>query len=109
MNAPLYTCQGCGAQLSLAQLQGTDCPYCRAAFPHHARAVEHAALVQKVMADNMAAVGMPVMHGAHLQIAAVHHQVNDAVRRTTQAIGIAVAASIALAVGGVVLSAVLLP
>jgi len=38
MSPPVYTCHGCGAQLSLDHLRGTDCPYCRAAFPHHGRA-----------------------------------------------------------------------
>lgn len=57
MTSELYTCPNCGASLSLAQLRGTDCPFCKAVFPHHARAVEQAALVQQVMAQQMAAQG----------------------------------------------------
>lgn len=54
MSASPRTCPTCGAHLSLEQLRGTDCSYCRTAFAHHARAVEHAALVEKVMAENIA-------------------------------------------------------
>lgn len=49
MSADLYRCGTCGASLSLEQLRGTDCPFCKQAFPHHARAVEQAALVNQVM------------------------------------------------------------
>ncbi len=51
MNGELHRCTTCGASLSLDQLRGTDCPFCRTAFPHHARAVEHAALVNHVLAQ----------------------------------------------------------
>lgn len=124
MSSPLYTCQGCGAQLSLAQLRGTDCPYCRAAFPHHARAVEQAALVQQVMAQSFglppAAVGAlpvygqspppmlygaPVVYGQMAQLHAVGPQFQEAMRRTQRAIVIGVVASVALTVLGVLVSA----
>ena len=54
MSAPLYRCDTCGASLSLEQLRGTDCPFCKTAFPHHARAVEHAKMVNQVLAQQMA-------------------------------------------------------
>jgi hypothetical protein len=59
MSAPgnLYSCPTCGASLSLEQLRGTDCPFCHTVFPHHGRAVEQAALVNQVMAQQMAQQG----------------------------------------------------
>lgn len=53
MSAPgdLYRCANCGASLSLEQLRGTNCPFCSQVFPHHGRAVEHAALVNQIMAQ----------------------------------------------------------
>lgn len=56
MSAAVSSCKGCGAPLSLAHLRGTECPYCRLAFPHQARAVEQAALVQQVMNQHLNAV-----------------------------------------------------
>jgi hypothetical protein len=50
----LYRCPTCGASLSLEQLRGTDCPFCKTVFPHHARAAEHASLVNQVMAQQIA-------------------------------------------------------
>lgn len=110
MSAPLYSCPHCGANLSLAQLRGTDCPYCRSAFPHHARAVEHAALVNQVMAQNMAAFavsapivpmipGVPVTFGSvHVANANVAAHI-EAARRVNNAIAGAVALAIASAIG----------
>ncbi len=40
---PVQNCAGCGAGLTLDHLRGTDCPYCKMVFPHHARAVEQLA------------------------------------------------------------------
>jgi sulfite exporter TauE/SafE len=45
----LYRCPTCGASLSLDDLRGTDCKYCKTVFPHHARAAQHAVLVNQVM------------------------------------------------------------
>ncbi|MFO0734514.1 MAG: hypothetical protein U0270_01480 [Labilithrix sp.] len=56
MSASPRLCPTCGAHLSLDQLRGTDCPYCRTVFARHARAVEHSALVEQVMARNVASV-----------------------------------------------------
>lgn len=50
----LYRCPTCGASLSLEQLRGTDCPFCKTVFPHHGRANEQAALVNQIMAQQMA-------------------------------------------------------
>ena len=53
----LYSCPTCGASLSLEQLRGTDCPFCHTVFPHHGAAVQHAALVNQVMAQQFQAQG----------------------------------------------------
>jgi hypothetical protein len=47
----LYRCPTCGASLSLEQLRGTDCPFCHTVFPHHGAAVQQAALVNQVLAQ----------------------------------------------------------
>lgn len=59
MSAPgnLYSCSTCGASLSLEQLRGTDCPFCHTVFPHHGQAVQHAALVNQIMAQQFHAQG----------------------------------------------------
>ncbi len=44
-------CASCGAGLTLDQMRRTDCPYCNVVYPHHARAVEQAALVNQIMAQ----------------------------------------------------------
>lgn len=66
MNPDLYRCPTCGASLSLDQLRGTDCPFCKTVFPHHARAVEQAKLVNQVMAQQAgwAAPQVPMQYGA---------------------------------------------
>jgi len=51
MTRDAMRCTTCGANLSLEELRGTTCPYCKTAFPHHAQAVQHAALVNQIMAD----------------------------------------------------------
>lgn len=53
----LYSCPTCGASLSLEQLRGTNCPFCNTVFPHHGAAVQHAALVNQVMANNFHQAG----------------------------------------------------
>jgi len=50
MNA-VQRCGSCGAGLTLDQMRRTDCPYCNVVYPHHARAVEQAALVNQIMAQ----------------------------------------------------------
>jgi hypothetical protein len=50
----LQRCTTCGAGLTLDHLRGTGCPYCKTVFPHHARAVEHAALVGQIMNQQLA-------------------------------------------------------
>ncbi len=53
----LYRCSTCGASLSLEQLRGVQCPFCNTVFPHHGAAVQHAALVNQVMANNFHQAG----------------------------------------------------
>ena len=49
----LQRCSSCGAGLTLDHLRGTECPYCKVVFPHLAQAVQHAALVNQIMANQM--------------------------------------------------------
>ena len=49
------TCTNCGAALSLQDLSRPNCPYCGQVLQHHARAAEHAALVNQVLAQQMGA------------------------------------------------------
>ena len=104
MSSPLTTwsCQYCGANLSLDQLRGTDCPYCRSAFPHHARAVEHAALVHQVMAQNMvhlaATLPAPYLPAVHIDAGAVRRMNNGIAATVFVAIAVSVAFTIACAV-----------
>ena len=49
----LQRCNSCGAGLTLEHMRGTECPYCKVVFPHHAQAVGHAALVNQIMAQQM--------------------------------------------------------
>lgn len=48
-NAGIQRCQTCGANLSVHDLTRDDCPYCRTALPHRARAQQQAALVQEIL------------------------------------------------------------
>ncbi len=120
MSPPIYTCHGCGAPLSLDHLRGTDCPYCRAAFRHHARAVEHAALVQRVMHDNIvatspwrvggAAAPAVATYGVDSILTAAHlAEATLAARRVGRTIAVVVAVSVSLSVLGVVLCSLFLP
>ena len=107
--SPVATCATCGAHLSIDHLRGTDCPYCRTAFPHHARAVEHAAVVNQVLAQNMVmAQNMAAAWTAAIPTVVPFVQVDQAMRRTQQAIAMAVGVAIAIGVLGVVLCAVFL-
>ncbi len=64
MNKPLQTCPQCGANLTLDDLRGTNCPYCRTALPHHARAAEQAALVNQMLAQQGVNYQVPYQYGA---------------------------------------------
>ncbi|MEZ4220987.1 MAG: hypothetical protein R3B13_08660 [Polyangiaceae bacterium] len=48
-------CEHCGANLSLEDMTRPNCPYCHNVLKHHARAAEHAVLVNKVLADRIGA------------------------------------------------------
>jgi len=51
MTYPNLRCTHCGANLTPQDMQNPDCPYCKTALPHHARAAEHAQLVSNMLAD----------------------------------------------------------
>jgi hypothetical protein len=48
-------CPHCGANLSLQDMTRPNCPYCQNVLAHHARAAEHAALVNRVLDDRIRA------------------------------------------------------
>ena len=66
MSQSVATCEHCGAALSLDDLRGHDCPYCRTVLAHHARAAEQAALVNHMMAQRGLAPVVPYAYGADL-------------------------------------------
>jgi hypothetical protein len=55
---PLQRCTHCGANLGVDDLRGTNCRYCGTALAHHARAAEHAALVNQVLNQQLQARGL---------------------------------------------------
>lgn len=52
-------CPTCGANLSLHDMTRPNCPYCNNVLPHHARAAEHAALVNQVLDQRIGQYGGP--------------------------------------------------
>ncbi len=54
-------CETCGANLSLEDMTRPNCPYCHNVLKHHARAAEHAALVNQMLDQRIGAQypGMP--------------------------------------------------
>lgn len=100
--APLQRCAHCGANLSLDDLRGTTCRYCGTVLPHHARAAEHAAVVNQVLNQQFQARGLapaspvvpyqygapPAPHGA--MPAVVAHNIDQSVRRSMATILIVV-------------------
>lgn len=48
-------CAHCGANLSLEDLTRPNCPYCKNVLAHHARAAEHAVLVNKILDQRIGA------------------------------------------------------
>jgi hypothetical protein len=61
-------CNHCGATLSLDDLTRPNCPYCKQVLPHHARAAEHAALVNRVLDERIRAQYPGTPQGAVPQI-----------------------------------------
>lgn len=109
MSQPM-SCGHCGANLALEDMKRPNCPYCGTVLPHHARAAEHAALVNKVLEQRIGAQypGMPpgqipqIGHhfGAPMQglEAFQHRQVDQAVRRAGWAVAVAVIVPVVLLV-----------
>ena len=116
--ADALQCQTCGATLSLQDMANPNCPYCHNVLKHHARAAEHAALVNQVLRDQIGAQypGMPpgqipqigYQFGAPMtpgfeQFQA--QQMNQAVRRAGWITVVAVAVPLLLVLGMVVAGA----
>jgi len=113
------TCPHCGANLSLDDMTRPNCPYCRTVLPHHARAAEHAALVNKVLEQRIGAqypgatppqigygYGAPLHGLQQFQ----NQQMGQAMQRAgwITAIAVIVPLVILIFVGGIVAFAVLL-
>jgi hypothetical protein len=60
MYKTVQNCELCGANLTLDDMRGTECPYCRTVFPHLAQAAQHAHVANQMMGQMMA-------QQAHLQ------------------------------------------
>ncbi len=56
-------CNNCGANLSLDDMRGQNCPYCRTVLAHHARAAEQAALVNQMLRQQGLAPQVPYQYG----------------------------------------------
>jgi predicted RNA-binding Zn-ribbon protein involved in translation (DUF1610 family) len=112
------TCTNCGAALSLQDLTRPNCPYCGQVLQHHARAAEHAALVNQVLQQQMGANNpwlggasppqIPYQYGAPMQsgqspmpFAAANAQIARAVTHTSRVLVVFAL----LAVVGVLLAA----
>ncbi len=52
---PAMNCPHCGGTLALDDLTRPNCPFCGQVLPHHARAAEHAVLVNQVLQNQFAA------------------------------------------------------
>lgn len=116
-------CPHCGANLSFEQMKGQQCPFCHTVFKHHQQAVEHAALVNQMLAQQMQASnpwmagpggpGVPQIspqygapapqmnHAAYTQ-AAINHSVKKSAPFMLIGVGcalVAVLASVGVAVG----------
>jgi hypothetical protein len=117
-------CEHCGANLALEDMTRPNCPYCGHVLKHHAQAAEHAALVNKIMEQQIGAQypGMPrdkipqigYQYGAQLDPSFgrfQQYQMNNAVTQATRSVKriviIMLVASLGLAALGVVVAAVI--
>ena len=49
MYKPVQTCTHCGANLTLDDMRGNECPYCKTVYPHKSMAAQHAAVMNAQM------------------------------------------------------------
>ena len=70
MSAPPVRCTSCGGTMKLDDLRGTNCPYCGQVLQHHARAAEHAAVINQVLDQQVhkSLGGRPYPGGASPQV-----------------------------------------
>jgi hypothetical protein len=54
MYEAVQKCTSCGAGLTLDDLRGTNCPYCKTVFPHLSQAAQHAQMAGMMMNQMMA-------------------------------------------------------
>jgi len=64
VNQTVARCGYCGANLSLDDMRGQNCPYCHTVLAHHARAAEQAALVNQMLQQRGLAPQVPYQFGA---------------------------------------------
>jgi hypothetical protein len=118
-------CEHCGANLALDDMTRPNCPYCGHVLKHHAQAAEHAALVNKIMQQQIGAQypGLPpdkipqigYQYGAGLdpsfgrfQQHQMNHALTQATRSVRRIVFIVLGVSVGLAILGVVASAAVL-
>lgn len=66
MYKPVQHCDHCGANLTLDDLRGTQCPYCKVVYPHHSQAQQHVQVIGQVMGQ--------MMQGQTMQGQTMHRQ-----------------------------------
>lgn len=49
MYKAVQNCNNCGADLTLDDMRGTNCPYCKVVYPHHSQAAQHAQMAGMMM------------------------------------------------------------
>ncbi len=101
------TCPHCGANLSLQDMTRPNCPYCNTVLPHHARAAEHAVLVNRILEQRIGAQypGAPPPQIGHHYGAPLHglhqfqqHQIGQGMQRAGWITALVVLVPLALVV-----------
>ncbi len=54
MYEAVQNCNHCGANLTLDDMRGPNCPYCGTVYPHHAQAAQHAQVMSHMMGQMVA-------------------------------------------------------
>ena len=49
MYKPVQSCTNCGANLTLDDMRGDECPYCRTVYPHKSVAAQHQQVIHQQM------------------------------------------------------------
>lgn len=54
MYKPVQNCTNCGATLTLDDMRGDECPYCKTVYPHKSMAAQHQQVINQQMGQLMA-------------------------------------------------------